>query len=59
MLARRQRDLASGISRGCADSAGSVKRMGRASSSIDELGNETFRKVRPELKAFLSDVDAD
>jgi len=28
---------------------GSVKRMAWAASSVDELGNETFRKVRREL----------
>jgi mannose-6-phosphate isomerase-like protein (cupin superfamily) len=34
---------------GCSGSGGSVKRMGWATSSVDELGNETFRKVRREL----------
>jgi mannose-6-phosphate isomerase-like protein (cupin superfamily) len=37
---------------------GSVKRMGWAASSVDELGNETFRKVRRELgiNAFGANV---
>ena len=39
--------------RECADfgskAGGSVKRMAWAASSVDELGNETFRKVRREL----------
>jgi len=36
----------------------SVERMGWATSSVDELGNETFRKVRRELGIILRDPDA-
>jgi hypothetical protein len=36
----------------------SVERMGWATSSVDELGHETFRKVRRELGIILRDRDA-